>query len=115
MSCNKLKEIHRDTFKDLKNLSTLFLSHNNLKELDKDVFNGLFNVTEIYLNNNQIEALNSDLFKNLAKLDRIELHQNRLSDKEDIELNLESSVTFLSLQNDDGLTNSIRKIKKKNL
>ena len=54
-------------------------NHNKIKELHKDTFRGLINLKEINLNHNQIESIDSSIFNDLVKLEKIDLSDNKIN------------------------------------
>ncbi len=95
---SKIQVVDKDTFIGLENLHSIDLSQNEIKNLDKDTFSGLTNLREIWLNNNQLESLDKDIFMGLGDLQSIYLHDNNFK-CDPLELNLENSVQYITLNN----------------
>jgi Leucine-rich repeat (LRR) protein len=98
LSFNRLKVLSPIFFKNLNSLSIVSLNHNQIECLDSQLFKDLTNLTEIDLSNNRIKVIYSEIFKGLKKLVKILLHNN-LFEGNYLDLDVESSVKFVSFRN----------------
>ena len=96
LSNNQLTTLDKDTFSGLVNLRELRLDDNQIQTLDKDILRDLTKLEWIGVSNNQLETLDSDTFAGLNKAQEIYLHNNKFG--ENLELNLEESVKFISFR-----------------
>lgn len=73
-----LKNIAPDTFKNLKGLYHLTLSHNKFIKLDKRIFRHFNSLSLLDLAYNEIESLDGDLFATLSELCHLYLESNKI-------------------------------------
>ncbi|CAH1963122.1 unnamed protein product [Acanthoscelides obtectus] len=87
LSYNDIISIGSNVFMNLKNMTTLILSHNDLEKIDPDVFKGfdkdgkpspLNNLKELRLGNNKIRSLNPDVTDHITELEILDLSNNPL-------------------------------------
>ena len=84
---NKLKNVSRDAFSNLKHLSKLELANNSIESLDEMQFAQLKNLENLDLRGNRLKTIHNNMFSNLKKLRFLYLYRNKLS-----HLNLKSFV-----------------------
>jgi Leucine-rich repeat (LRR) protein len=77
LAFNRIKFIHKDTFKGLENLYVLDLSSNSLRTVDK-VFDELFLLLNLDLSSNKIESIHKNAFKNLYNLRKLVISKNNI-------------------------------------
>ncbi|XP_067138457.1 uncharacterized protein [Centruroides vittatus] len=73
----KLKVLPEDLFYNLHNLTKLDLSHNNIESIHPLVFRNLVRLEYLYLQWNQIKDLPSDMLKGLSNLRTFYIYGNR--------------------------------------
>ncbi|XP_066933586.1 peroxidasin-like [Clytia hemisphaerica] len=76
---NLISSIESDTFADLKKLRHLYLFSNRLRLIDGKTFTGLSSLEQLYLQNNAISKVGRKSFGHLSSLQRLYLHRNRIN------------------------------------
>lgn len=87
MSYNKVKTLHRNTFRGLKSLVRLHMDHNKLEFLAPESFYGLTSLKLVHLEGNVLRQLHTDTFVTLryiqifktSSIKHIHLSDNQLS------------------------------------
>lgn len=75
---NRIRNIPRGTFRELRRISTLLLNNNQIQRLENGAFEGLSELRYLYLFKNQIKSIESQAFSNLRNLQQIRLDSNLL-------------------------------------
>ena len=83
----KIKNINRDVFSNLKHLTSLDLSFNSIESLDEMQFAQLKNLQTLNLSGNRLKTIRCNMFSSLKKLTLLFLASNKLAN-----LNLKSFV-----------------------
>ena len=65
MSYNKVKELHKGTFKGLDSLLRLHMDHNSIDFISPDAFYGLTSLQLVHLEGNLLHQLHPDTFVTL--------------------------------------------------
>lgn len=65
MSHNRIKEIHKETFKGLDSVLALYLDHNHIEFISPEAFYGLTKLQVVHLEGNQLQQLHTDTFVTL--------------------------------------------------
>ena len=68
---NFLKEIQPGIFKELKNLSELYLESNTLEEIRTGVFSGLGNLTSLSLYSNMLKVIEPVVLSGMGRLQQL--------------------------------------------
>ncbi|GJQ81159.1 putative leucine rich repeat C-terminal domain protein [Trypoxylus dichotomus] len=71
----RLREIHRDAFRDLIILVEVDLSENEIRSLDPETFHGNERLRHVYLNGNPLKRLEEDQFPRLSNLKTLQLEE----------------------------------------
>ncbi|KRT81527.1 Immunoglobulin [Oryctes borbonicus] len=71
----RLREIHRDAFRDLIILVEVDLSENDIRSLDPETFHGNERLRHVYLNGNPLRRLEENQFPTLANLKTLQLEE----------------------------------------
>lgn len=79
---NKIKEVPKNAFVNLKKLNTLLLNNNHIIKVDDNAFNGLKELRYLYLYKNKIRTIGSQAFKGLHKLEQLYIHFNKIEEIE---------------------------------
>ena len=78
LSTNKIKQINRKAFSDLKLLRGLYLSRNQISFISEDAFDNLLHLTHLHLAYNKLHVLDFGWFKNLKSLTSLHLGYNNI-------------------------------------
>ncbi|CAO1335300.1 unnamed protein product [Diamesa hyperborea] len=96
LSNNCITELNDETFWKTINLLCLDLSHNQLTNISQNLFSNLTKLTEIRLNNNQIHFIDSNAFENNLNLLKVCMQHNQLVAIDEINFSYEN-VGYLDL------------------
>lgn len=80
ISKSRLKEVSRENFDGLENLTHLYLIHNRLKSLPSDLFVNMRRLQHVSFNNNKIEFISSEILRPLKNLEYFGLEENKSID-----------------------------------
>jgi len=101
LSKNKLETIDQNAFTDLTSLFTLNLSKNKIVSINIELFKNLIDLSDLWLQDNQITKLvNSEFFKDLINLKWLDLSLNPLDEQEKTKLKINlTNLDVLNLEN----------------
>ncbi|XP_054710141.1 peroxidasin-like [Uloborus diversus] len=75
---NKIREVKRDSFKNLKKLNTILLNNNHITKIEDEAFRGLGELRYLYLYKNRIKTIAGTAFKGLKKVEQLYIHFNKI-------------------------------------
>uniref|UniRef100_H2YXG4 Uncharacterized protein n=1 Tax=Ciona savignyi TaxID=51511 RepID=H2YXG4_CIOSA len=78
LSNNEIKEIERDAFDGLSQLSSLVMYGNKITSLPAGIFTHMHNLQMLLMNANKIKCLRQDVFSGLRSLTLLSLYDNKL-------------------------------------
>ena len=79
LSCNRITEIHPDTFKYMTQLRELDISYNQITEINPDTFKYLTHLKVLHISFNKITEIHSDAFKYMTQLRKLYISGNRIT------------------------------------
>lgn len=74
-----LKELEWRCFKNVSNLTLVYLNHNELTTINGNVFSGL-NLQSLHLSSNKIRTIQADAFDGLSHLELLDISNNQITE-----------------------------------
>ncbi|CAJ0963393.1 unnamed protein product [Ranitomeya imitator] len=103
MSYNKVKTLHKNTFRSLKSLVRLHMDHNKLEFLSPESFYGLTSLKLVHLEGNELRQLHMDTFVTLRFIQIFKTSSIKVINLSDNLLSSMPKDMFLYLNELDGL------------
>lgn len=76
LNYNKVRQVHKNSFRDLVNLEKIEMVYNNIESLDDDVFANNVNLKLVLLYNNRIKVISAQLFSRNVNIESLQLQNN---------------------------------------